>query len=43
MKRLHFFEIEDEPWCPPTIRLAMTEFLATFSKLTKIYRPTVPI
>jgi hypothetical protein len=43
MKRLHLFEIEDEPWCPPTIRLAMTEFLATFSRLTKIYRPTVPI
>jgi hypothetical protein len=43
MKRLHLFEIEDEPWCPPTIRLAITEFLATFSRLTKIYRPTVTI
>jgi hypothetical protein len=43
MARLHLFEIEDQNWCPPSLRKAMTEFLATVTRLTKLWRPTSSI
>lgn len=27
MKRLHPFEVMDQPWCPAVVRDAMTDFL----------------
>lgn len=27
MRRIHFIEIEDEPWCPAAIRNAATDYL----------------
>ena len=29
MKRLHLFEVEDQPWCPEFLRTAITDFLRT--------------
>lgn len=43
MGRLHLFEIEDQSWCPNTIRIGITEFLADVSRMTKLWSPTSSI
>jgi hypothetical protein len=43
MKRLELFEIADQNWCPPFLRQAVTDFLATVASRTGIYRPTVDV
>lgn len=42
-KRLHLFEFEDQPWLPHSLRQATTEFLATTSRLTQIWKPTAEV
>jgi len=43
MKRLHLFEIEDQPWCPPTVRDALTDYLQFALVATKPYAAMVPL
>jgi len=43
MKRFELFEIADLNWCPPFVRQAVTDFLATVASRTGIYRPTVEV
>jgi hypothetical protein len=43
MQRLELFEIADQNWCPPFVRRAVTDFLATVASRTGIYRPTVEV
>jgi hypothetical protein len=43
MKRLHLIEIEDQDWCPRTIRDAATDYLKFCLAATKPYAATVPI
>lgn len=42
MGRLPLFEIEDQPWCPPAIRRAVTGYLRLVAGLTRQVRPVVP-
>ena len=37
MRRLHGIEIEDQPWCPATIRDAATDYLQLFGFVTLGY------
>ncbi|MBX3022479.1 MAG: hypothetical protein KF799_12470 [Bdellovibrionales bacterium] len=43
MGRMHLFEIEDQSWCPKVIRTAITEFLATVTRMTKLWQPTAEV
>ena len=43
MKRVHLIEIEDQPWCPRTIRDAATDYLQFAQVATRPYAPVVPI
>jgi hypothetical protein len=43
MARLHLFEIHDQPWCPPSLRDALTDFLGFTLRLGRSYRPIVPL
>ncbi|MBM3461710.1 MAG: class I SAM-dependent methyltransferase [Armatimonadetes bacterium] len=43
MRRLHLFEIEDQPWCPAVVRDAMTDYLRTLFALGKPYAPALPL
>jgi hypothetical protein len=43
MKRLHLFEFIDQSWCPEFIRLAITDFLLTVARLTKLWHPTAKV
>lgn len=43
MKRRHLIEIEDQSWCPCTIRDAVTDYLQFVLSATKPYIPIVPI
>ncbi len=42
MRRLAIFEFEDQPWCPPAVRRAVTGYLRLVSRLTRQVRPVVP-
>jgi hypothetical protein len=42
MRRMHLFEIEDQPWCPAAIRDAATDFLQFALKTGKNYEPVTP-
>jgi hypothetical protein len=42
MRRLHLFEIEDQPWCPEPIRDGLTDYLRYFLDVTDMYRPIAP-
>jgi hypothetical protein len=37
MRRIHLFEIEDQTWCPASLRDAATDFLQFFLQLTNSY------
>lgn len=43
MKRLHLFEIEDQPWLPNGIRDALTDYLQFMTDRTKPYSLVVPL
>jgi hypothetical protein len=42
MRRLHLFEIEDQDWCPASLRDSATDFLQLFLGLTDSYAVIVP-
>src|SRR5437867_274577 len=42
MARLHLFEIHDQPWCPPSLRDALTDFLGFALRLGGSYAPIAP-
>ena len=42
MRRLHLFEIEDQPWCPPSVRDLMTDFLQFIIERSRVYEPVAP-
>jgi hypothetical protein len=39
MKRIHFFEIEDQVWCPKVLRDGVTDFLQHIVRVYYLYRP----
>lgn len=43
MPRRQLFEIEDQPWCPPAVRDAATDYLQLLIALAKPYRAVTPI
>lgn len=43
MRRLHLLEIEDQPWCPPVLRDAATDFLQFTIVAGDVYAPVVPL
>ena len=43
MKRLHLIEIEDQDWCPRSIRDAATDYLQWVLAATKPYEAIIPI
>jgi len=43
MKRLHLIEIEDQDWCPRSVRDAATDYLQCFFVATKTYTAMIPI
>lgn len=42
MRRIHLFEIEDQTWCPASLRDAATDFLQFILRLTDSYSVIVP-
>lgn len=42
MRRMHLFEIEDQPWCPAAIRDGGTDFLQFALRTGKNYAPVAP-
>ncbi|HYT82344.1 MAG TPA: hypothetical protein VEK86_02755 [Gemmatimonadales bacterium] len=43
MARLQLIEIHDQPWCPPSLRDALTDFLGFVLRLGRSYAPIVPL
>jgi hypothetical protein len=43
MSRLHLFEIHDQPWCPTSLRDALTDFLQFTINLGGTYDAVVPL
>ena len=43
MSRFHLFEIHDQPWCPPSLRDALTDFLQFTINLGGTYDAVVPM
>ena len=41
--RLQLFEFHDLPWCPPSLRDALTDFLAFTLRLWRTYAPAAPL
>lgn len=39
MRRLHLFEVEDQPWCPQVVRETITDFLVGLYNILHIYEP----
>lgn len=42
MRRRQLFEIEDQPWCPPSLRDGLTDYLRFALDLTKPYSAIAP-
>lgn len=43
MPRLHLFEIHDQPWCPRSLRDALTDFLQFTINLGRTYEAVLPL
>ena len=43
MKRLHLIEIEDQDWCPRTVRDSITDYLQFALAATNPYAALIPI
>src|SRR5207237_8933291 len=41
--RRQLFELHDLPWCPPSLRDALTDFLAFSLNLARMYDPAGPL
>ena len=42
MRRIQFIEIEDQPWCPPVLRNAATDYLQHVLNLGQVYALAAP-
>ena len=42
MHRLHLVEIEDQKWCPTSIRDGITDYLRWFEHFWNVYQPIIP-
>lgn len=42
MKRLHLFEVMDQPWCPDVVRRLATDFMGTFLPKMRVHEPALP-
>ncbi|HYC57749.1 MAG TPA: hypothetical protein VEL28_22680 [Candidatus Binatia bacterium] len=42
MPRIHLFEFEDQPWCPPALRNAVTGYIRLVVQMTQQVRPVIP-
>lgn len=42
MRRLQLIEIEDQKWCPASIRDGITDYLRWFEHFWNIYQPVIP-
>lgn len=42
MRRLQLIEIEDQKWCPVSIRDGITDYLRWFEHFWKMYQPIIP-
>lgn len=43
MRRLHYFEIHEQPWCPPEIRDGATDCLAAIGGHLQQFRGVIPL
>ena len=43
MKRIHFIEIGDEPWCPREIRRGVTDYCRFVTEVTGAFNPVAPL
>src|SRR5258708_1779668 len=43
MKRRHWIEISDEPWCPQGIRRAATDYCRFVTELSRVYNAVAPL
>jgi len=43
MRRVHLLEIHDQPWCPPSLRDALTDFLQFALHLGRSYSAVTPL
>ena len=43
MKRIHFFEFEDQSWFPNFLRNYMTDFLQFLTNKSKLFKPSIDI
>src|SRR5690348_8591361 len=39
MRRRHLVEISDEPWCPPSLRHAATDFCRSVAEVSRVFHP----
>jgi hypothetical protein len=42
MKRIHFLEIGDEPWCPRAIRRGVTDYCRFVTEMSGCFNPVAP-
>ena len=43
MRRKHLIEISDEPWCPRSIRHAVTDFCRFVTQMSGAFNPVAPL
>ena len=43
VKRRHLIEISDEPWCPRTIRHAVTDYSRFVTEVSGVYKAIAPL
>jgi hypothetical protein len=43
MKRIHFIEIGDEPWCPRAIRHGVTDYCRFVTEVSGAFNPVAPL
>src|SRR5690348_16281967 len=43
MKRMHFLEISDEPWCPRGIRRGVTDFCRFVTEHSGLFNAVAPL
>jgi hypothetical protein len=43
VKRIHFIEIADEPWCPQAVKDGVTDFCRFILDVSRFYKPAAPL
>jgi hypothetical protein len=43
VKRIHFIEIADEPWCPQGVKDGVTDFCRFVLDVSRFYKPAAPL